>query len=81
MDRHWTSRGERMGGSLVTAKRVLAPGVVVKIVQGLAVGKCAVVVERWPLPLFKGGPPMWRVRSDDLVRTRIVREDWLEVQT
>jgi hypothetical protein len=57
----------------------LVPGLRVRITMGLASGIEAILIAKWPRPFFRGGPPMWRVQSTDLVRDRIVRADWLEV--
>lgn len=55
----------------------LAPGVHVVVTQGLAAGVEGVVVAEWPRHFHRGGPRMWVVRSQDLVRQRILRADWL----
>ncbi len=58
----------------------LGPGVRVVITQGLAAGKIGVVIEKWASHFGRGvGPAMWRISSDDLVRTRILRADYLKV--
>jgi len=55
---------------------VVKEGVRVRIRYGLAAGIEAVVIGRWH---SFGKVPAWRVRSDDLVRDRVLREDFLEV--
>lgn len=60
--------------------QVVKPGVKVIVTQGLAAGIEAVVVEKFAEHYARDwGPAMWRVRSSDLVRDRILREDWLRV--
>lgn len=58
---------------------MIAKGVRVRVTQGLAAGVEGVVIDRWH---DLGGKPrveQWRVQSADLVRDRVLREDWLEV--
>lgn len=55
----------------------LAPGVKVRITAGAAVGKEGVVFAPWPR-YWERGVPLWIIRSDDLVRQRIIRADYLE---
>ena len=58
----------------------LAPGVRVRITAGLAAGVEAVVVARWEgIFQHRTKVAQWRLRSDDLVRDRVIREDFLEV--
>ena len=59
------------------ARPKLAPGVRVRVTCGLAQGVEAVVIDRWH-SLF-GKIRQWRIRSNDLVRDRVIREDYLEV--
>ncbi len=58
----------------------LKPGVKVVVTQGLAVGIEAVVVGRFSQHFGRSsGPAMWRIQSNDLVRDRVLRADWLKV--
>lgn len=59
----------------------LAPGVPVEVVQGLAVGRRGVVIEKWAQHFGRGhGPAMWRVGfREELIRDRILRGDFLKV--
>lgn len=57
----------------------ITKGARVRVTQGLAAGVVGVVIDRWH---DLGGKPkvrQWRVQSEDLVRDRVLREDWLEV--
>lgn len=55
-----------------------APGVRVRIICGPAKGIEGVIAERWPI-VFERGCPSWLVESDDLIRKRVMRADFLEV--
>lgn len=70
------TRGTHESGSSSIGLKI---GARVRITAGLAVGKVGVVVESWPTHF--GGIPQWVVASDDLVRRRVVRADYLELAT
>lgn len=55
----------------------IAIGVRVEITGGLAHGKRGVVLERWPRGI--GSIAQWVIGSDDLVRRRVIRSDYLKV--
>lgn len=56
----------------------IAIGVKVRITAGAAVGKEGIVFAPWPR-YWERGVPLWIIRSDDLVRQRIIRADYLQV--
>lgn len=62
-----------------SGKNTVKPGVHVEVTDGLAKGKRGIVREAGPLE-WDEGTPMWRVRfTDELVRDRILRQDYLRV--
>lgn len=50
----------------------------VVITKGMTAGLSAVVLEPWPRTF--SGVPQWVVGSDDLVRRRVVRADYLKLE-
>ncbi len=57
----------------------LAIGRKVRIIRGLAVGVEGVVIERWATHFGDQQIALWRIGSNDLVRSRVMRADHLEV--
>lgn len=59
----------------VPERPAFAPGVRVRITCGLAAGVEGVVLGPW---FTKRHVQEWRIKTDDLVGHRVIREDYLE---
>ncbi len=64
-------------GEVGPAAVTLAPGVRVEVILGMAVGRRGVILGPWPRHYAKG-IALWRVGfQGELIRDRILREDYL----